>query len=347
MAQSNSPQGTVAIVAYQSGDFLQPCLDALAAQTYRDFEAVIVDNDSTDGSVEAVRLPDARFRVVKLGRNTGFAVANNVAARASMAPWLATLNPDTRADPQWLEKLLTASARWPGAASFGSTQISLDNPGELDGVGDVYHAAGLAWRARLGRPISDVPPEGEVFGPCAAAALYRRDVFLQLGGFDETYFCYSEDVDLAYRLRIAGWTAVQVPDAIVRHAGSGISGRTSDFTVFHGHRNRVWTYVKNTPGIWFWILLPYHMAYNALMAYTGLRIGRGKPMIRAYWAALTGIGPVWKARRAVQKSRKASIGSLFRAMAWEPKAPLRRDIARRLATPLSQDHTTPLSADLQ
>ena len=200
MAQSNSPQVTVAIVAYQSGDFLQPCLDALAAQTYRDFEAVIVDNDSTDGSVEAVRLPDARFRVVKLGRNTGFAVANNVAARASMAPWLATLNPDTRADPQWLEKLLTASARWPGAASFGSTQIRLDNPGELDVVGDVYHAAGRAWRARLGRPISDVPPEGEVFGPCAAAALYRRDVFLQLGGFDETYFCYSEDVDLAYRV---------------------------------------------------------------------------------------------------------------------------------------------------
>ena len=328
-----SPQVTVAIVAYQSGDFLQPCLDALAAQSFTDFEAVIVDNDSTDGSIEAVRLPDARFRIEKLGTNTGFAVANNVAARASAAPWLATLNPDTRADPQWLEKLMAATARWPDAASFGSTQVSLDNPDELDGVGDVYHAAGLAWRARLGSPLSAIPPEGEVFGPCAAAALYRRDLFVELGGFDESYFCYSEDVDLAYRLRLAGWTAVQVPDAIVRHAGSGISGRTSEFTVFHGHRNRVWTYVKNTPGIWVWLLLPYHMAYNALMAYTGFRIGKGPPMIRAYWAALTGLGPVLVSRRAVQKARRASIRSLFRAMSWEPKSPLRRDVTRRLAQP--------------
>ena len=333
MAQPQSPQVTVAIVAYQSGGFLQPCLDALAAQSFTDFEAVIVDNDSTDGSIEAVRLPDARFRIEKLGTNTGFAVANNVAARASAAPWLATLNPDTRADPQWLEKLMAATARWPDAASFGSTQVSLDNPDELDGVGDVYHAAGLAWRARLGSPLSAIPPEGEVFGPCAAAALYRRDLFVELGGFDESYFCYSEDVDLAYRLRLAGWTAVQVPDAIVRHAGSGISGRTSEFTVFHGHRNRVWTYVKNTPGIWVWLLLPYHMAYNALMAYTGFRIGKGPPMIRAYWAALTGLGPVLVSRRAVQKARRASIRSLFRAMSWEPKSPLRRDVTRRLAQP--------------
>jgi GT2 family glycosyltransferase len=273
MAQERTPQVTVAVVAYQSGDFLQPCLDALAAQSFADFEAIVVDNDSTDGSIEALRLPDARFRIEKLGRNTGFAVANNVAAKMSAAPWFATLNPDTRADPDWLASLLAATERWPRAASFGSTQISLDNPGELDGVGDVWHGAGLAWRARLGRPVSDTPPEGEVFGPCAAAALYRREVFLELGGFDESYFCYCEDVDLAYRLRLAGWQAVQVPDAVVRHAGSGISGRTSEFTIFHGHRNRVWTYVKNTPGVWFWLLLPYHMAYNSLMAYTGFRFG--------------------------------------------------------------------------
>ena len=330
---AKSPQVTVAIVAYQSGEFLQPCLDALAAQTYRDFEALIVDNDSTDGSIEAVRLPDARFRIEKLGSNTGFAVANNVAARMSSAPWLATLNPDTRADPGWLEALLAAAARWPDAASFGSTQISLDDPQVLDGVGDVYHAAGLAWRARLGRPVADTPPEGEVFGPCAAAALYRRDVFLELGGFDERYFCDSEDVDMAYRLRLAGWTAVQVPDAVVRHAGSGISGRTSDFTIFHGHRNRVWTYVKNTPGVWVWLLLPYHLAYNAAMAFSGFKMGKGPAMLRAYWAALTGLGPVLADRRAVQKARKASTASLFRAMAWEPAAPIRRDVARRLARP--------------
>jgi GT2 family glycosyltransferase len=333
MEQAAPPTVTVAIVAYQSGAFLQPCLDALAAQTFTDFEAIIVDNESTDGSIEAARLPDARFRIETMGANLGFAVANNVAARMSRSPWLATLNPDTRADPEWLERLMAATARWPDAASFGSTQVSLDHPEELDGVGDVYHAAGVAWRARLGRPVSEVPPEGEVFGPCAAAALYRRDVFMDLGGFDESYFCYCEDIDLAYRLRLAGWTAVQVPDAVVRHAGSGISGRTSDFTVFHGHRNRVWTYVKNTPGIWVWLLLPYHLGYNALMTYTSFRIGNLKPMVRAYWAALAGLGPVLASRRKVQKERKASTAALFRAMAWKPDSPLHRDIARRLARP--------------
>lgn len=331
----DGPKVTVAIVAYQSGQFLQPCIDALAAQTFTDFEAVIADNASSDGSVETLRLPDARFRIEPMGGNLGFAVANNVVARASRAPWLATLNPDTRADPDWLETLLAAAARWPGAASFGSTQLSLDNPDELDGVGDVWHAAGLAWRARLGRPASETPPEGEVFGPCAAAALYRRDLFLGLGGFDERYFCYCEDVDMAYRLRLAGWTAVQVPGAVVRHAGSAISGRTSEFTVFHGHRNRVWTWVKNTPGLWFWPLLPYHLAYDLLMTYTSFRIGRGMPVVRAHWAALTGLGPVLRQRRIVQKGRKASLKSLARAMAWSPGSPLRRDIARRLAEPVA------------
>ena len=208
--------------------------------------------------------------------------------------------------------------------------MSLSEPDVLDGVGDVWHVAGVAWRARLGRPVADTPPEGEVFGPCAAAALYRREPFMALGGYDERFFCYCEDLDLAYRLRLAGWQSVQVPDAVVRHAGSGISGRTSDFTLFHGHRNRVWTYVKNTPGPWMWLLLPYHLAYDALMTYSSRKAGHGWVVWRAHVAALKGIGPVLADRRRVQKARKAPIADLFRAMAWSPKAPMRRDVARTL-----------------
>lgn len=327
------PTVTVCVVAYQSGHYLQACLDALARQSFVDFEAVVIDNASTDGSIEALALPDARFRIERMGKNLGFAAANNVAALASRAPWFATLNPDTRAEPGWLQALVAATARWPEAASFGSTQVSLDNPGELDGVGDVWHAAGMAWRARLGRPVAETPPEGESFGPCAAAALYRRDVFVALGGFYERFFCYCEDVDLAYRLRLAGWTSVQVADAVVRHAGSAISGRTSEFTLFHGHRNRVWTFVKNTPAAWLWALIPYHLAYDALVTYTSFRLGRGPAVLKAHWAALIGIGPVLADRRAVQRSRKVSLGKLARAMAWEPRSPHRRDVVRRLAVP--------------
>ena len=322
------PAVTIAIVAYQSGDYLQPCVDALAAQTFADFEVVIADNASSDGSIEALRLPDARFRVESMGANLGFAAANNRVAFASTSEWFAVLNPDAQADAGWLAALLVAATRWPKAASFGSTQLSLDDPSRLDGVGDVWHAAGVAWRARNGWSARDIPPEGEAFGPCGAAALYRRDLFVQLDGYDERYFCYCEDVDLAYRLRIAGWAAVQVPTAVVLHAGSGISGRVSDFTLFHGHRNLIWTWVKNTPTAWLWFLTPWRIAYALALILAARKVGGAKSVARAHWAALKGLRPILKSRGDVQRSRRASLGQLSAAMAWSPMSPKRRDIVR-------------------
>jgi GT2 family glycosyltransferase len=322
------PAVTIAIVAYQSGDYLQPCVDALAAQTFRDFEVVIADNASSDGSIERLKLPDERFRIAPMGANLGFAAANNRVAFASEAEWFAVLNPDAQADPGWLAALLVAASRWPKAASFGSTQLSLEDPSKLDGVGDVWHVAGVAWRARHGWSAHDIPPEGEVFGPCGAAALYRRDLYVALGGFDERYFCYCEDVDLAYRLRIAGWTSVQVPSAVVLHAGSGISGRASDFTLFHGHRNLIWTWVKNTPTAWLWVLLPWRIAYAAALILAARKVGGHRSVARGHWAALRGLGPILDSRRAVQRSRRATLADLARAMAWNPFAPKRRDVVK-------------------
>ena len=272
----------MAVVAYESGDYLQRCVDSLAAQSFRDYEAVIADNGSSDGSVARLVLPDARFRVEDMGANLGFAAANNRVAFASEAAFLATLNPDAEADPAWLETLLAAARARPEAAALGSLQLSLEDGGRLDGVGDVWHLAGLAWRAGEGWAADRAPGDGPILGPCAAAALYRLEVFKRLGGFDERFFCYCEDVDYALRLRREGLGAWRVSGAVVRHAGSGISGRRSDFTLFHGHRNRVWTFLKNTTGPWFWWLLPYHLAFNALYMALAIRRGFGRPIWRAY-----------------------------------------------------------------
>jgi GT2 family glycosyltransferase len=323
---ARSPSATVIIVAYDSGDFLQPCIDALARQTFRDFEAVVVDNASRDASVDDLRLPDARFRVERLGANTGFAVANNRAACASHAEFLILLNPDAVADPGWLCALIDAARRHPGAASLGSLQLRLDDPGVLDGVGDVWHVAGLAWRAGEGYPASQAPGDGEIFGPCGAAALYRREAFVAAGGFDERFFCYCEDVDLAFRLRAAGGGSLRITSAVVRHAGSGISGRRSDFTLYHGHRNRIWTFVKNTPGGWFWLFLPYHLAFNALYFGSAVRRGIVPPIWRAYIDAAKGIGPVWAQRRALAARRGARFSDILKVMAWTPWAPFRREL---------------------
>ncbi len=319
------PGATVIIVAYESGGFLQPCVDALAAQTFQDFEAVVVDNASSDGSVRDLKLPDDRFRILALTLNTGFAVANNLAAAHSASEFLVLLNPDAVAEPAWLETLIAAAQTAPDIASVGSLQRRLDDPAVLDGVGDVWHVAGLAWRAGEGHPAAEAPGDGEIFGPCGAAALYRRAAFVALGGFDERFFCYCEDVDLAFRLRAAGYRSVRASRAVVRHAGSGISGRRSDFTLFHGHRNRIWTFVKNTPGVWFWLLLPYHLAFNALYLGSALKRGILAPVWRAYVAAAKDMPAIWRSRHGLGTPR-VRFRSLMRSMAWTPWAPFRREL---------------------
>ncbi len=332
--RERQPAATVVIVAYDSGDFLQPCVDALAAQSFDAFEAVVVDNASRDASVAMLRLPDARFRVAPMGFNAGFAAANNHAARASGAEFLVLLNPDAVADATWLAALIEAARGRPQAASFGSLQLRLDDPAMLDGVGDVWHAAGLAWRAGEGGAAAQAPGDGEIFGPCGAAALYRRDAFLAAGGFDERFFCYCEDVDLACRLRALGHVAWRVSGAVVRHAGSGISGRRSDFTLYHGHRNRIWTFVKNTPGAWLWLLAPYHLAFNAVYLGSALRRGVLAPIWRAYVDAARGLGPIWTTRRELTKARRSPFSQTLKAMAWTPWAPFRRELHPR---PIAED----------
>ncbi len=318
-----APRVTVAVVAYAAGGFLQPCVDSLAGQSFADFEAVIVDNGGGDGSVASLRLPDGRFRVEGSGENLGFAVANNRVARESGAEFLALLNPDAVADADWLAVLVAAAGARPGSASFGALQVRLSDAGVLDGVGDVWHAAGLAWRAGEGWPASRTPNDGPILGPCGAAALYRRDVFLEAGGFAESFFCYMEDVDLALRLRMAGWTSWRASAAVVRHAGSGIAGRASDFTLFHGHRNRVWTFVRNTPGPWFWALLPFHIAFNVLYLGLALRRGFHRPVWRAYKAALAGLGPAWRERR---RRPRGGFARLLPVVVWAPWAPWMRTL---------------------
>ena len=328
-APSCSAAVTVVIVAYDSGAYLQPCVDALAAQSFSGFEAVVADNASRDGSVSGLRLPDPRFRVRGMGANLGFAAANNRVAQDSAAEFLALLNPDALPDPGWLAALLAAAHAHPEAASFGSVQLRLEEPAILDGIGDVWHVAGLAWRAGEGWAATRAPGDGEIFAPCGAAALYRRARFVEAGGFDERFFCYCEDVDLGHRLRAAGHASRRVSGAVVRHAGSGISGRASDFTMFHGHRNRIWTFVKNTPGPWFWLLAPYHIGFNLLYLGSAVRRRVFRPVWRSYVAAVLGLAPYLADRRELARRRRTPFGATLKVMAASPWSPFRRELHPR------------------
>ncbi len=279
-----------------------------------DFEAVVVDNASSDGG--PVMPDDSRFRLIEMGRNAGFAAGNNRAAEGSQAKWLATLNPDAFAEPDWLEKLLAAGERAPDVTMAGSLQIAADSPDTVDGAGDCYHAWGIAWRGLYGQPRARAPGTGEVFGPCAAAALYRMDAFTAAGGFDEQFFCYHEDVDLAFRLRLAGGRCIQSAEARVAHVGSGVTGRQSDFSVYHGVRNRIWTFVKCMPSPLFWLLIWPHLAASAYLLARSGAAGTFRATFRGMWHGWSGLGPILKSRKSVQASRTVGLSDLARAFTW-------------------------------
>jgi GT2 family glycosyltransferase len=308
---------SVVIVNWNGEKFLERCLNSLLAQTVKPREIIFIDNASTDRSLEVVaRYPAVRLIAQK--QNTGFAYANNLAVESTTndTEWIALLNPDAFAEPGWLESLLDAAKKNRGYDVFGSTLISAADPNILDGIGDTYHLSGLAWRMGQGRHVdSDTKLNEEIFSPCAAAALYRRSAFLAVGGFDTDFFCYLEDVDLGFRLRLAGYKAMQVTSSVAHHVGSGTTGgQHSDFSIYHGHRNLVWTFVKNMPSALFWPLLPLHLLLNFIAIVWFAACGKGRVILRAKLDAARGLPAMWRKRQRIQSMRVAPIGAIWRIL---------------------------------
>jgi GT2 family glycosyltransferase len=327
------PAVSVLIVAYNSGPWLVECVRALAQQTMSDFEAIVVDNDSRDGAVDAAQAVvagDERFVFDRVGCNLGFAGGNNRAARRARAPWLATLNPDAIAAPNWLATLTMAADRHPDVAAFGSTQLDAADPALLDGAGDAYFAPGLPWRGGHGQRRRLVPAAGEIFAPCAAAAMYRADAFRAAGGFDERFFCFIEDVDLGFKLRLAGHRCLQLGDAIVRHVGGASSGGDeSEFVRYHCVRNIVWCFLQDMPTPLLPALLPAHFAVLGLIWWRGGRKGDRAVVASAVGDALRDPASIWRARQRNQSRRKASSLAIARALCWNPAAFSRREVRVR------------------
>ena len=279
-------------------------------QTVSPYEIILVDNASTDASLDIVRtFPSVRLLAQSV--NLGFARANNLAIELAdkESEWIALLNPDAYPESRWLETLLSASYEQPSFDIFGSKLVVAANPKVLDGAGDAYHISGLVWRMANGEPdVCSSEHNQEVFSPCAAAALYRRSAILEVGGFDE-------DVDLGFRLRLAGYRCLYVPSSVAQHVGSGTTGgQHSDFSVYHGHRNVVWTYVKDMPGLLFWTFLPLHLAMNVLTLMIFTLRGQGKLIFRAKRDAVLGLPKMWSKRRQIQKKRVASWRDILRIM---------------------------------
>ncbi len=316
---SRGPQVSVVVVVYESGPTLAECLAAVRAQTFRDYEVLLIDNASSDRTAQAAATADPSIRLIENAENRGFAAAVNQAAKAASGPWLALLNPDAFAAPDWLARLVAAAQANPGVHAFASRQLMADDPGKLDGLGDVMALAGYPFRGGYTHPDPGPIAPGWVFSACGGAMLVERKLFLDIGGFDERLFCYCEDVDLGYRMRLIGEPTLLVPDAVVRHVGSASSGgRRSDFAAFHGTRNRFWVYVKDTPPVLFWLTLPLHIAATVVLFARHATAGELAAPMRGLIAGIRGLDIALAARREAQATRTVGSWAIARAMTWNP-----------------------------
>lgn len=320
------PPVSIVIVSWNNAEFLPRCLDSLLQQTFPDFEVIIVDNGSRDGGTADLeqKYPQLALHVERLPANQGFARANNLGARMARGRWLALLNTDAFPEPDWLEKIVQAAGKFPEFSFFSSRQIQFNQPELLDGSGDEYHISGLAWRRFYNYEAQRYGlREEEVFGSCGAAAIFSREHFLNVGGFDEDYFSYFEDVDVSFRLRLDGGRCLYVPQAVVHHVGSASTGKTSPFAIYHGHRNMVWTFFKNMPGPFLWAYLPLHILLNLAFVASFLMKGRGPAIVQAKWDALCGLPAILRKRRHIQRSRRATLREIWQVMNRDLLAPYR------------------------
>ena len=327
---SNTPLVTILIVFWNNEDHLPICLERLSSQTIKDFEIVLINNGSARDSLIGLEIEN--FHVVHLDSNKGYAVANNIGARLARGKWLALLNADAYPEPDWLENLLQTAEQHSSYTIFSSRQLQYHFPERLDGAGDSYHITGLAWRRYYNRPVTEYGKDiEEVFSACPAAALYSREEFLQAGGFDEDYFSYFEDVDMGFRLRINGSKCLYVPDAVVHHVGSASTGKRSDFSVYYGYRNMIWTFFKNMPAPYLWLFMPIHLSAVLFFAVYLTYRKQGKVIWSAIFDAFRAMPKLLLKRKTIQKNKKVHSKDIIKMISSSLLEPYQEFAKRNLS----------------
>ena len=239
---------TIIIPNYNGAHFLKPCLEKLKKQTFQDFETLVVDNGSEDGSLALLREFYPEVRVISLEKNQGFSRAVNAGLRVSRSPYVILLNNDTEPEPGYVEALVKSIGRSKRIFSVSPKMIQLHDRGLIDDAGDLYTIVGWAAQRGVGQPVEEYDRPCRIFSACAGAAIYRRPVFEKIGCFDELHFAYLEDLDVGFRAKLSGYRNEYCPEAVVYHVGSGTSGsRYNSFKVRLAARNSVYLNYKNMP----------------------------------------------------------------------------------------------------
>jgi GT2 family glycosyltransferase len=239
---------SVVIANWNRRDLVKQCLESLRNQSYSNFEIVLVDNGSSDGSVAFVEQQFPEVRVLALTRNNGFAAANNAGIRIARGELIALLNNDAKPEPSWLESLVHALEAHPEVGFCASKILRTGDDQVIDTAGDVYFYYGVGSKRGIDRVDGPEFSQKEyVFGACAGAAIYRRAMLEDVGLFDEDFFLYMEDIDLSFRAQLRGYRCLFVPEARVYHQVAATAGWGSGLSIYYTRRNILYVLLKNLP----------------------------------------------------------------------------------------------------
>ena len=301
-----APLLTVAVLSYDGRHLLEVILPSLARQSFRDFEVVVVDNGSRDGTVAWLAERWPQVQAVSLEHNVGVTAALNVCARAGRGELVGLFNNDLELDPDCLGELVAALREHPRAGWAGAKLRDFEQRDVIDGAGDVFTWAASGGRRGHGeRDVGQYDQPRAIFGACGGAALYRRSALERVGEFDEDFFAFYEDVDWNLRAQLAGLSCRYVPGAVVYHMGSATIGRgLSDFTRYHLWRNTLWIIAKDLPASALLRHAPQLLLGQLVNLAVALRDRKLGIWLRVWRDALRGLPRALRKRRAVQARRR-------------------------------------------
>tara|TARA_B100000315_G_scaffold186871_1_gene176395 strand:+ start:2856 stop:3896 length:1041 start_codon:yes stop_codon:yes gene_type:complete len=317
---------SVVIVNWNGNQTLERCLKSLDKQIYRNFETIVVDNFSTDSSRETLINDWAeRIELLLLDGNTGYCAGNNCGIRKARGSLIALLNNDAEVEESWLEEIVGAEQRYPNAGMFASKIYFAGERNRLDSTGLLVYPDGMCRsRGWLESDNGQFENEEEVVAPNGAAAVYRKRMLEDAGLFDERYFAYLEDLDIALRGWIMGYTCVYIPSAIVYHVKSASSGIHSKEKAFYAERNRIWNLLKLFPFNSI-IVSPVYTLYRYFLQALSVFNGQGAchgfvcryskselaiVLVKAVCAGLLGVPHALKNRRRINKRSRINSKNL-------------------------------------
>lgn len=321
--ESDSPLVSIIILSYESLKFLKKCLESVLDTKYNNFEVILVDNASTDGSIEYVKKTfghDYRLDIIQNERNVGFAEGNNIGAKVARGKYVVFLNPDTVVDPNWLTAFVNVMEKDPTIGVCQSKLLSMENPKILDSAGDFIDYYGIMMRRGgdyMERDQGQYDNVDEIFSARGAAMITRQRVINEVGLFDPTFFLTYEDIDFCWRVRLRGYKVYFVPNSVVYHMGEAFT--STSFKIFFITRNRIIALIKNYELRNLVKFLPQLIAVSTLILAAELVI-RNRPKLvfnrlKGILWILSNFRYVWEERSKIQHNiRNVSDSEVMRHM---------------------------------